>query len=82
MGSGLEQGTHPGTARALVLLMMVLIIAGAVLPQPPEDFQPAFAQAAQGAGVALALLAFARVASLRPRAFFAAAIRPQMDGVT
>ncbi|MDZ7937292.1 MAG: hypothetical protein U5M53_03010 [Rhodoferax sp.] len=64
----------------LVLLVMGFVVALAILPEAPQDFEPAFAQAAQGAGVIVSLFAFALVIRLGPRAFFAAAVGPQMHG--
>jgi hypothetical protein len=53
----------------------------AVLPQPPQHFEPALAQAAQRAGMVVTVLALALVIGLRPRAFFAATVGSQMHRV-
>lgn len=56
------------------------VIAGARLPHFPEDFEPALAETAQRAGVALAFGAMGLVVGLCPRAGLAAVIGPLMDG--
>ena len=60
--------------------MVGFVVALVVLPEPPEDLEPAFAQAPQRAGVALPRGPFLRIVGLRPGAGFAAAIGPQMHG--
>jgi hypothetical protein len=57
-----------------------LFIGGVVLPESPEQLQPAFAQAPERAGVGMALVAFGLIVSLGSSAGFAAFIRPQMHG--
>src|SRR5256885_14151330 len=64
-----------------VFEMDLFIVADAVLPKPPEELEPAFAQAAQGAGMVMALRTLGLVISLRPSALFAAGVGPQMHGV-
>ena len=56
------------------------IIGGAGLPHFPEDFEPALAEAAEGAGMTLALVAIGSVVGLRPGAALAAEIGPLVDG--
>ena len=68
------------------MLFLVLLVPGFVVrlpvgPKPPEDLQPPLAQAAQRAGVVVALLAFAGVIRPGPRAFFSAVVGPQMHRV-
>jgi hypothetical protein len=41
----------------LVSEMESFVVAGAILPHAPEDFQPSLPQAAQSAGVALSFVA-------------------------
>src|SRR5262245_58172797 len=80
-GSGVEQWSHPRTVVSEALFVDVGVVAGAVLPEPPQDFEPAFTQAAQRGGVAEASLAFVRVVRPGPRTLLAAVVDPQMHGV-
>ena len=81
MARRVELSLHPRAVRFEALFMPRRVILVTVLPQPPQDLEPAFAQAAQRAGMVVALLPFALVIRLRPRALLAAAVGPQMDGV-
>jgi hypothetical protein len=72
---------HPRAVALLVQGMAGFVVAGAALPHLPQDLQPPLAQAAQRAGVALALFPLRQVIRLRPRAHLAAAIAPQMHRV-
>ena len=64
----------------LVASMERFVVRGAVLPHLPEDFEPTLAQAAQGAGMALAFGAMGLVVGLRPGAGFATVIGPLVHG--
>ena len=64
-----------------VFEMDLFVVADAVLPKPPEQLEPAFAQAAQGAGVGVTLRTLGLVIRLRPSARFAAGVGPEMNGV-
>ena len=64
----------------LIAGMEGFIIGGAGLPHFPEDFEPALAEAAEGAGMTLALVAIGSVVGLRPGAALAAEIGPLVDG--
>src|SRR5579863_10422530 len=57
------------------------VVRLAILPHPPQYFEPAFAQTAQCGGMAHSLCAFARVIGLSPWAFLASAVGPQMNRV-
>ena len=50
--------------------MDLFIVADAVLPKPPEQFEPAFAQAPQGAGVVMALRTLGLVIGPAPKRTF------------
>jgi hypothetical protein len=58
----------------LVAGMERFVVRGAGLPHFPEDFEPALAEAAQGAGVALAFGAMSTVVGLCPRAGLTAVV--------
>ena len=73
-GISFAQAHYPGAVFDLVPSMKGLIVGRSGLPHLPENFQPALAQAAQGAGVALALGAFALVVDFGPGALAAAAV--------
>ncbi len=57
-----------------------LVVRRAVLPHLPKDFEPALAQAAQGAGVALTFGAVSLVIGLRPGAGLTTVVGPLMHG--
>src|SRR5712672_1045863 len=78
---GVEASLDPRAVRFEASFMLRRVIGTAVLPQSPEHFEPTLAQTAQRAGVVVAFLALALVIRLRPRAFFAAAVGPQMHRV-
>src|SRR5437667_61266 len=78
---GLKFLPDEGAVAFQALEMDLFIVADSILPKPPEQLEPAFAQATQGAGVAVALCTFGLGISLRPRALFAAGVGPQMNGV-
>ena len=56
------------------------VVGGTGLPHFPEDFEPALAEATQGAGMALAFGTMGAIVGLRPRTGLAAMIGPLMDG--
>src|SRR4051812_1432800 len=60
--------------------MELRIVTGARLPHFPENFEPALAQAAQGAGMGFAPFAKRLVVSLGPRTAMPAAVDPQVHG--
>src|ERR1044071_451113 len=62
--------------------MNLRIVGQAVLPQAPEQFEPALTQTAQGRGVAHSFFAFFGIVSLGPGRPMSAAIGPQMHGVS
>lgn len=70
----------PGAVFGLVGGVERFVVGRAGLPHFPEDFEPALAEATQGAGMALAFGAMSAVVGLRPRAGFAAVVGPLMDG--
>src|SRR6266700_3771427 len=78
---GLKFLPNEGAVAFQAVEMDLFIVADTVLPKPPEQLEPAFAQATQGAGVAVDLRTFGLVISLRPGALFAARVGPQMNGV-
>src|ERR1044071_467954 len=59
--------------------VFVFVVSLPVLPEPPEDFEPALAQTAQRAGMTVALGTLVLVVSGRPVAGQPAAVGPQMD---
>ena len=61
--------------------MLCFVIRGVILPHPPEQLQPAFAQAAQSAGVVMAFVPFGLIIGLGPVALFAGLVHPQVDGM-
>lgn len=65
---------------ALVFQVAGFVVGGVGLPHFPEDFNPALAEATQGAGVALAACAVGLVIRLGPRALEPGAVRPQVEG--
>ena len=65
----------------LVFGVQIGVVRGAGLDHFPKDFEQALAQAAQGAGVAHAVLAFLLVVGLRPGCGVAGAVGPEMDDV-
>ena len=64
----------------LVASVERFVAGGASLPHLPEDFQPALAEAAQGASVALAFGAMGAVVGLCPGTGLATVIGPLMHG--
>ena len=71
----------PGAVFGLVAGVERFVVGRAGLPHFPEDFEPALAEATQGAGMALAFGAMSAVVGLRPRAGFAAVVKfPRFDG--
>ena len=65
-----------------ILQVLLFAVALPVLPEPPEDLEPAFAQATQRTGMAVPTRAFAAVIGLGPSAGPATQIGPQMHGAT
>ena len=55
------------------------VIGLAILPKPPEDFQPALAQTAQGTCMTVPFGSFVGVVDLRPVAGEPTGVGPQMD---
>ena len=79
MGLGRFELEEPGAVGELVLGVKLGVVRGAALPHLPKDFQPALAQAAQGAGVGFAALARGFVIDLCPTALVAAEVGPEVD---
>src|SRR5260370_7432412 len=75
----LEAAPDRGTMLAESFEVLELITGSMVEPHSPEHFEPALAQAAQGTGVAVALVAFGLVVALGPAAGFAAFFDPPLD---
>src|SRR6516162_4733854 len=63
------------------LQMLAFVISRVVMPQSPEDLQPAFAQTTQRAGVGMAGTTLGSIVGLSPRATPTALVNPQMDRV-
>lgn len=80
-GCCLEFGDYPGAMLEQALLVQRRSIAGPVLPQLPEYLEPPFSQTPQSGSVAHALIAFALIIGLSPRALLTAAISPQVHGM-
>ena len=66
----------------LVASMKFGVVGFALAKHAKENFEQALSQAAQGTGVAFALLAFLAVVSFSPGAHFPKRVGPQMHGVT
>src|SRR5204863_10045064 len=64
-----------------VFEMDLFVVADAVLPKQPEQLEPAFAQAAQGAVVGVTLRTVGSVIRLRPGGRVAAGVGPELNGV-
>ena len=56
-----------------------LVVGRVGLPHLPENLQPALAQATQGTSVRLPLVAVRLIVGLRPGAFVATVIGPEVD---
>ena len=65
----------------LVTGVQVGVVGLSGLDHPPNDFQPALAQATQSAGVAFAFRALLSVVNLSPGTNPEGALGPKMDGV-
>lgn len=79
LSSGRLELEEPGAVDELVFGVQFGVVARAALPHPPEDLEPALAQAAQRAGMGLTAIARGFVIDLRPRAMLPAQVRPEMD---
>ena len=66
----------PKSRASVDLGVQIFIVDSFSLPHFPKDLQPALAKAAQGTSVALTLLAFLLVVSLRPNTNFTAVWSP------
>ena len=62
--------------------VFAFVVSGVVLPHAPEQFEPAFAQATEGAGVVVTVVAFGLVIGLGPSAGLTTGVGPEMDGVS
>ncbi len=72
---------HPGTVLQLIARMHGRVIRLLVADHGGDDFEPAHAQAAQRAGMALAFFPVGFVIDARPVAIVPAQIYPQVNGV-
>src|SRR5204862_5770281 len=72
---------HPASVFLLVQRVSGFVVSLAALSHPPDDLQPALAQAAQRAGVTFAFASLGLVIGLGPSTELAAAVGPQMYGV-
>jgi len=72
-----QQPEDPGAALRQAHPVQGLVVAHAIPPPAPRDFQPALAQAAQRLGVTLALGSLLLVIRVRPGTFLPALIGPQ-----
>ena len=66
----------------LIAVMELWVVWRAIDPHFVNDFEPAVAQAAQGVGVALILLAVKLVITLCPHTLGQTLVRKKMEGVT
>ncbi len=79
-GSGGSELEDPRTVLSLVASVERLVVAASGLPHFPKDFEPALAETAQSAGMALAFVAVSLVVGLSPGALLAAEVGPEMHG--
>ena len=71
----------PGTVTELVSMMELGFIGSPIGPELVNDFEPAVAESAQGAGMTLILLAVMLVVALRPNTTGQTLLRKKMNGV-
>lgn len=80
-GLGGLEFENPGAVFELIARVEVGVIGSAGLPHFPEDFEPALAEAAQGAGVTLPTLSKVVIIGGRPGTGGSTQIGPEVDGV-
>ena len=82
MGLRFSELKYPGAVFELITVMKLGVVGGSILPHFVDDLEPAVSESAQGASVALVLLAVKLVVSFSPDTAREALVSQEVEGMT